>query len=344
MSLPSTYIPGRPWTLLPLPAPCDYSPADEFGEDFFYNHVAKPLIETTIRLMNTGLPIDLDKVAELEREVDSVLASVEATIESNSVIQDYYQWKYPSLLAEHNATIEAKLRHAEDYYKPFDPSDPMHRSYYMHLLLASDPEAYFDIIPPVATLPTGIPKWDANSVKRLAKSYDVFKPLATKRITDNDQFAEPAAQLLAQHRADLWNRNHEYYDKLNQNSITDIVPKFNPASSDQKHELLTGMLGHESDKLSDAFVDWQREVQRNAKYGTPIESATPKNKYSWSRDEIEKLQSITDPSSSFGELLQAFVDHSFAAIIRQNFIEAFYKYTINGRLHGEYKLLGAKSG
>lgn len=43
------------------------------------------------------------------------------------------------------------------------------------------------------------------------------------------------------------------------------------------------------------------------------------------------------------EVLTSLIDFSYASIIRNNFVESFYKYTINNRLHGIYKLFGAKS-
>ena len=61
----------QPHDLLPLRAPME----QEFANDklFFYDNVAKPLIADTIRIMNNGLPIDLNKVQELEFKLDKIL-------------------------------------------------------------------------------------------------------------------------------------------------------------------------------------------------------------------------------------------------------------------------------
>lgn len=342
--LPSNHDPNRPWTLLPLPAPMDYSPTEDFGDDFFYKNVARPLIKDTIRIMQNGLPIDLNKVAELEKTVDSVLSNVEAILDTNQVIQDYYRWKYPVLLKEHIAEYTSKIQTADKYFKAFNPKDIDHRSYYMHCYIEANPTTTFDIIPPIARTVTDLPKWTLNDVKKLVSSYPDLTSLAANSVPTTDRYAKQAANLLAQHKADKFNHRHEYITKLNRQSINDIVPKFNPASPDQKHELLTGMLGYESDTLTKGYKEWQQQVQKNAKWGTPIEKSTPKNKYSWPREELEKLQNMTPETDPFWQFLQALVDHSFAAIVKTNFIESFYTYTIGDNLHGQYKLLGAKSG
>ena len=76
----------------------------------------------------------------------------------------------------------------------------------------------------------------------------------------------------------------------------------------------------------------------------PIRFSETSGEASWSRDAIEELQVTVDKSSvEIQEILQLIVDHSFSAIIKNNFIAAFKKFTIDGVLYGNIKLFGAKS-
>ena len=86
-----------PWQLLPAPEPCTISPP----ADYFYEHVAKHLIRDTVRIMHNGLPIDLNRVIELEDTLDTLLADVAARIAANTYIQQYMQQRHATLVQDY---------------------------------------------------------------------------------------------------------------------------------------------------------------------------------------------------------------------------------------------------
>lgn len=292
-----------PHDLLPAPEPRTVSPP----EDYFYDSVVKHLVKDTVRIMNTGLPIDLDRVEELEVELDSIIAEVKTTLANNTYIQQYLNLRYSNQIKAYQEAQLSKLKQPDAFLKPFDSKKPDHRSYFMYLFAQRQ-----GIQQPSELLPTGIPKWPAKDVKKLSATRPILQRLLAGTLTDAETLE--SMQLLAQHKADLFNKSYE--DKANAPNIP--YPEFNPSSPQQKQELFA-MLGIKSEASSKATGDDK-----------------------WDRAQVERLlKETSDPILQ--ELLQAFIDFSFAAIVRNNFIEAFYKYTVDGRLHGQYKLFGAKT-
>ena len=292
-----------PHDLLPAPIPSTIDPPD----DYFYSNVVKHLVPTTVRLMNTGLPIDLNRVEQLEHELDSIISDVHSTLAANSHIQAYLESRYATQIAEYQALQLSRIKPASDFLVPFDCKKLEHRSYFMHLYAQSQ-----SLPLPPDTLPTGISKWSARDVQKLSASRPILQRLLASQLRPTE--TAQAMQLYAEHKADL--RNKSTRDKINSPNIS--YPVFNPASPVQKAELFS-MLNLQSEATS---------------------KTTGADK--WDRAQLERLlHEVSDPATI--ELLQALIDFSFAAIVRNNFIEAFYNYTVDGRLHGQYKLFGAKS-
>lgn len=292
-----------PHDLLPAPVPSTVNPPE--GE--FYNSVVKHLLPTTIRLMNTGIPIDLNRVEQLETELDQIIAEVHTTLAANTHIQTYLQQRYSSQIAEYQALQMSRLKPASTFLVPFNASKVEHRSYFMHIYSQSQ-----SLPTPEALLPTGIPKWSVRDIQKLSASRPILQRLLSNSLRPSE--TTEAMQLYADHKADL--RNKSTRDKINTPTIA--YPTFNPSSPIQKGELFT-MLNLKSEGIS---------------------KTTGADK--WDRSQLERLlKESNDPILT--ELLQALIDFSFAAIVRNNFIEAFYNYTVDGRLHGSYKLFGAKS-
>ncbi len=295
-----------PWDLLPQPEPKDTS----YPDGFFYHNVAKHLIKDTVRIMDNGLNMDMSKVEQLEDVLEVILAKVTADLASNKLIQDFQSIQHAKQLALYVKDRKSKLRSVEHYIVPFKYKDMAHRSYFMHFFAKQQ-----NITGPTELLPTGVAKWDARTVKKLSGSHPMLVRLVEGRLSDNHPIVKEAITLLATHKSELYN---EKYVAQMRDPVLDL-PGFSPASSQQKQDLF----------------DWL-DIPSEA---TSKTTGLP----SWDRDQVVRVNEETT-DDRIKHFTQCFIEHSFAAIVRNNFIKAFYDYTVDGRLHGQYKLIGAKSG
>ena len=292
------------WSLLPAPEPRTVEPPDTY----FYDNVAKHLIKDTVRIMANGLHIDLDKVEQLETTLNTQLELVATNLAANPLIQQFLTIQYASQIEAYKLDRASHLKPPTHFAKPFDPGNMVHRSYFMHLW------ALRQGLPlPSEEAAPGISKWPVNLCKKFPDP--IIRKLVDGTIDPDTPLIVEAMALFAQHKADLYNA--KYVEQMTTPSVP--YPIFNPGSSAQKQQLFEH-LGIE-----------------------PLAFSKDTGLPSWGRDQIEELQNLsTDPNLL--AILQCFIDHSFAAIVRNNFIEAFYKYTIQDRLYGTYRLIGAKSG
>lgn len=295
-----------PHDQLPAPEPR----LTEYPLGHFYQNTAKYLIKDTVRIMDNGLHIDIDKVIELEETLAEQLAEVETELAANPIIKQYLESRYANEIKAYIEDRKSKMRDPSYYLVPFKPNDMNHRSYFM--------DEYAKVQgwgSPDEKLPTGVGKWPANLVKKYAKSNRLLQMLLDGTIPANTPAVVTAMQRLAEDKARMY--NEKYVEQVKQPTVP--FPTFNPGSSKQKQELFD-MLGIESE-------------------ATSKETGLPK----WDRAQVERVNKETD-DEDVRHFTQCFIDYSFAAIIKNNFIEAFYNYSVDGRLYGQYKLLGAKSG
>lgn len=300
-----TYEHYSPWDQLPSPIPAD----SVYYSRHFYENTAKHLIPCFVRIMDNGLHIDLHKVENLERTLDEQLQSVADRLAANPLIAQFQALQHTKLLEAYRESQSSKIKPVEDFIRPFKHKDPVHRSYFMYLYAQSQ-----GIAQPKDLLPGSIiPKWDAKLVKALSTTRPLLQRFLEGTLTAHPLITE-AMHLLATHKADMHNRR--YVDNVSAPKCD--LPSFNPGSPQQK-QLLFEWLGIESETTSK---------------DTGLAS--------WDRDQVERVNKFTT-DDNVRDITQAMIDHSFAAIVRNNFIESFYRYTVDGRLHGQIKLFGAKS-
>lgn len=295
-----------PWDQLPAPEPKTI----EYPLDHFYKNTARYLIKDAVRIMDNGLHIDIDRVIELEDTLQDQLKEVEDELAKNPLIKAYLEVRYAKEIEEYIKDRQSKMRSPDYYLVPFKAKNMLHRSYFMDEYAKTQGWSS-----PEDKLPTGVGKWPVNLIKRYAKTNYLLQLLLEDKLPANTPALGKAMLKLAEDKAYLYNA--KYVEQVQTPSVP--YPTFNPSSSKQKQELFN-MLGIESEETSK-------------------QTGLPK----WDRDQVERVNKETqDPDVK--NLTQCFIDHSFAAIIKNNFINAFYKYTVDDRLYGQYKLLGAKSG
>ena len=295
-----------PHDQLPAPEP----KLVEYPLGHFYQNTAKYLIKDTVRIMDNGLNLDIDKVIELEETLAEQLEEVAKELASNPLIKKYLESKHKAEIEAYIQDRKSKMRDSSYYLVPFKPKDLTHRSYFMDEYAKTQGWGS-----PEEKLPTGVGKWPTALVKKYAKNNRLLQMLLDGTIPANTPTISTAMQKLAEDKANMY--NDKYVEQVQKPTVA--YPVFNPGSSKQKQELFE-MLGIESEETSK-------------------ETGLPK----WDRDQVERVNRETE-DEEVKHFTQCFIDYSFAAIIKNNFIEAFYNYSVDGRLYGQYKLLGAKSG
>lgn len=271
--------------------------------DYFYNNFARHFIPDMIQMMDAGLYINQNAVEELRKTVETVLVSVTKRLEANSLIIKFQLKCLPYAQKAYAEKCTQSVREVEHYLKEFKSSDVLHRTWVVNTYLHKIHK------------PEDVKdKWILKDLKK----YNIFlkDPFIAaicdkRRLTENKDI-KAGMVALAEYKLELWNRPR--YEKAEKPVVLD---PFNPGSPKQMKEFFEMM---EVEPI--AFTDT----------GEP----------SWGRDEVELVAKVT-PEGDFADALSAMVDFSFGSIIRNNFLKAFDRFTVDGVLHGNIKLFGAKS-
>ncbi len=274
------------------------------GPSWFCDNFAKKFIPDMIQMMNTGLTIDQKAVEDLRVVIDEVLDSVTEQLLKNNLIKQYQKHRFPAAQKAYEEQCTQAVRTSEYYLKQYKPGDMVHRTWVINTYLRH-----------LRKDKDCRDKWTVVDLKK----YNIFlkDPLVTaiidKRPLTANKHTIAGMQALAEYKAELWNRPR--YEKAEQ-KVT--LNSFNPNSNKQMKEFFEML-----------------KIQ-------PLAFSKDTGEASWGRDQLEELKgSCTDPE--FDAALKAFIDNSYSAIIKNNFIKAFDTFTIDGVLHGNIKLFGAKS-
>ena len=296
-----------PWDQLPAEVPKEVN----YPDGYFYNITGKYLVKDTVRIMNNGLTLHMERVKELEDTIESQLKEIQEQAQKNEYIKKYLDRVKADKLEAKTQQLLSKKKNPEDLLVEFKPKNITHRSYFMKVFctefkISNNGE---DKVHPE------VPKWTANQVKKYASTYAILHKLVDGTLSESNTFAKQAMLLMATHKAEILNK--KYDQQIVEIKIEDVA--FNFGSSRQKRELFH-MLGI-----------------------TSANKSKTTGEASFNRTAIEEIHGSTN-DEVLKEVTKLIIDHSFANIIKTTFIPAFYKYSVDSTLYGTYNLFGAKSG
>ena len=297
----------RPWELLPVPPPAIYDPSEK-EPDYFYKNFVLPLTKDFIRLMSNGIHMDQAAINDLRNTLDDVLENVQKKLSSHPIIIDFQEHMYPIKFKEYEENIRSTMKTPRDLIpKRYDEKNKIHRTYIVNTYLKNNNlEEYL------------LSEWlikDVKEVNAILNDF-VLTRLLNKNLDPTEKVVKDGLMAIAEEKCRIYNKERE--DKILAVTREQLLPPFNPGSSKQKQQLF--------EFLKEEPLAFSKET------GLP----------SWGRDQIEELYKQTT-NEDYKALLQLFIDYSFGAIVRNNFIEAFDKYRIGNVLYGNFKLFGAKT-
>jgi hypothetical protein len=248
----------NPINLLPIKDPIDNIPSDK--DDYFYENVVKYLISDIVKLEANGIPIDLDKVSELEDVVVNVLDNVRDKLKNNKLMLEFLTLKHNEITKVKVSEYENRKLLYSDLVKPFNVKNKIHRTYVVNWYLELNNKSNM------------IQKeW---SVKDLKVLYNItgsnFINNLLNKIIEN--FMLPIIEMgmikLASDQADIYNKN-KIDTKIEKLQNNNLINEFNPNSPLQKRQ----------------FFDF---------CGIESETETKKGNDKFDRLELERIQKLLE--------------------------------------------------
>ena len=309
-----------------LESPHDYLPIkdpryNKLPRTFFYDNVIKPLILDTVRVCSNGIPIDLNKIKDLDNEITNILNNNKNILKNNIIIKNYLYTKNKCLIANlvNNTKTEFVTKDKFIGIEFNYLSDKIHRSYVVNRYLNSI-DRYREYI---------IKEWLLSDLKKLNMiiSSNFISKLLNKGINNDNEYVLLGKEDYIKDKVRIYNKKKACkiktgLKKLKENS------EFNPNSSTQK---------------SDLFSMLDIDIEEKTKSGNDSTGKDVINKllieYKLLVDSNPNNQKYKD----ILEIIEVFYNQSSAAIIKNTFIKNFYLHTVDSVLYSSLHLFGAKS-
>lgn len=115
---------------LPIKNPLKYEPEDKH---YFYKNIVSKLIEDIVLITNNGIPINLDKVKILEKELDNIINQNNEILKNNYIIQKFINSENKFL--KENKKNNIQIKNIENFIVDFNINKNIHINYLIDIII-----------------------------------------------------------------------------------------------------------------------------------------------------------------------------------------------------------------
>ena len=123
-----------------------------------YENLFKPAVIDIIQMQLTGLPLDMNRVLEVEKILQKDQNSALSVIKNNKYVQEYVSILNERWVTERNNKLKAKKVTLDDAHEEFNPRSPLHMKGFLYDYLA---------LPILSKTVTGQPSIDSDTISAL---------------------------------------------------------------------------------------------------------------------------------------------------------------------------------
>jgi hypothetical protein len=281
-----------------------------YSRYWFYKNVLRQLLPLTINMMNNGLPLNMDRVHELDGHLDEILGKADAEVLNLPTVMEYWE--------------KSRLEKAEREKKKYKDSIDLDNIKIYKSTNSDYINLFITILYPDKTLPIKAKNWTFTVIK----TFDSILAEAIKnKNLERLRFVEPYSKVFIEVEQTL--RTVAKQNKIRKSEETAVNKKeraildfeFKPlTSAAQKKYILQKGFGIVSNTKS---------------------MATGED--SFNREELTRLSKEVREGTELHKYLELLLVYSGGGIIKRNFVKNFIEFEYNGKVNSNLRLGSTKT-
>ena len=253
---------------LPIKDPLEYEPKDTF---YFYKNIVKPLIEDLNKIMNNGIPIDLNKVEELNKNIENNVNSNIEILHNNPIIKKFIVKLNEFYKKDKIENIKNTIKTKEDFIVKFNGKQS-HVNFLIDIIV--------ETLQKQNKLPNNYNRLDTKTnwtTSKLKHIYNLTSSVLIQDVLDKNYnsirlsgFIDKAVDRIAETKYKAYlktldqkiidNSNKEFYNSFNPSSPTQLQQLFSFIGLKSRYTTKTNNESFNKDALKELLEDVNNRI------------------------------------------------------------------------------------